>query len=343
MRKANGMGSVTKIKSGRRRNPWIARVSIGYDDNGTMQRKTIGYYPTRKEAEKGLAEYLYLPENMRAKALRQDTSMTLEEAWNGWITQTALAKKTLESYRSAYKKLSNYYSLPLNSITTEQLQEMIDLGGSYGVAATIKNVLKAIYSYAYAHEGCKASKVKLLDYVRLPKNIKSTLHRPFTDEEIQQCFEQKATAAIIFIFTGLRISELMNLYEEDVDYERQSITIKESKTASGYREIPVPDGLVPWVKEYFQHRRYVNAAGFKYNYWRKNVLQGHTTHDGRHTYITLLQKAGVSEWIIKKLAGHSGSVTEVVYTHISLEEKLEIVNAVFGKYFDDSQNVLPIA
>ena len=333
MRKANGMGSVTKIKSGRRRNPWIARVSIGYDDNGNMQRKTVGYYPTRKEAEKGLAEYLYLPENMRAKALKEDTSMTLEEAWNGWIAQAVLAKNTRKSYLGAYKKLSSYYGLPLNSVTTEQLQEMIDLGGSYATASVIKNVLRSIYGYAYAHEGCKASKIKLLDFVKLPKNVKSTLHKPFTDEEIQQCFEQEAIAAIVFIFTGLRISELMALTESDVDYEKQYLTVRQSKTAAGYREVPIPDGLIPYLKSYFQLYHYTSERGFKRALWKKKVLESHTTHDGRHTYVTILKRAGVEDTIIQKLVGHSGSVTQEVYTHISLKEKLAVVNRVFDLYF----------
>ena len=333
MRKANGMGSVTKIKSGRRRNPWVARVSIGYDDNGNMQRKAIGYYPTRKEAERGLAEWLYLPENLRTQTLKRDSSMTLDEAWNGWLAQAVLAKKTLISYRSAYKKLSNYYSLPLNSITTEQLQKMVDLGESYSMAALLKNILKVVYSYAYAHDGCRASKVKLLDYIKLPKNIPSTLHKPFTDDEIRQCFEQDAIIALIFIFTGLRISELQALTETDIDYQKQSLKVCQSKTAAGYREVPIPDGLIPYIEKYFQLPHYNSPQGFKNAYWRKGVLEHHTTHDGRHTYVTLLKRAGVDDAIVKKLVGHSGTVTQDVYTHVSLEEKLAVVNRVFSPYF----------
>lgn len=334
MRKANGMGSVCKI-GGKRRKPWIARVSLGYDDDGRMQRKIVGTYRTRKEAEQGLAEYLYLPESMRAKAGAESTSMTLEEAWNGWLAQASLAKSTLSGYKSYYKKLNDYYKLPLDRITTEQLQEMVNLGKSYGQASTIKKVLSTIYSYAYAHEGCKASKVKLLDYVKLPKNVKSTLHKPFTDEEIQKCFEQKATAALIFIFTGLRISELRVLDESDVDYENQYLTVRQSKTSAGYREVPIPDGLIPWIKEYFNHKKYSTNRGFIVHHWKASILENHTTHDGRHTYITLLTKAGVPEGIIKKLAGHTDSVTGAVYTHITLEEKLEAVNQAFSKYFQE--------
>lgn len=332
MRKANGMGSVCKLK-GKRRRPWIAKVSIGYDDEGRMQRKVVGYYRTRKEAEQGLAEYLYLPENMRAKAKEQDTSMTLEEAWNGWEAQASVAKNTLRAYRAAYRKLTTYHKLHLNSITPEQLQEMINLGKSYSTAARMKNTLMTIYNYAYAHEGCKESKVKLLDYVKLPKNIKSTLHRPFTDEEIHQCFEQKATVALIFIFTGLRISELLALNEKDVDYDQQYLMVRESKTAAGYRKVPIPDGLIPYIKNYFQYPHYKSESSFKKRHWSYEILEEHTPHDGRHTYVTLLKRAGVDDGIIKKLVGHSSSVTNEVYTHVSIEEKLQAVNKTFSKYF----------
>lgn len=51
MKLANGMGSVYKL-SGRRRKPWVARKTKGWDiDEKTGKTKqlymTIGYFPTR--------------------------------------------------------------------------------------------------------------------------------------------------------------------------------------------------------------------------------------------------------------------------------------------------------
>lgn len=52
MKLANGMGSVYKL-SGRRRKPWVARKTKGWDiDEKTGKTKqlymTIGYFPTRQ-------------------------------------------------------------------------------------------------------------------------------------------------------------------------------------------------------------------------------------------------------------------------------------------------------
>ena len=52
MKLANGMGSVYKL-SGRRRKPWVARKTKGWDiDEKTGKTKqlymTIGYFPTPK-------------------------------------------------------------------------------------------------------------------------------------------------------------------------------------------------------------------------------------------------------------------------------------------------------
>ena len=61
MKLPNGYGTVYKL-SGKRRNPWIARKTTGWEiDPKTGKAKqryvTIGYYPTRKDALNALAEF----------------------------------------------------------------------------------------------------------------------------------------------------------------------------------------------------------------------------------------------------------------------------------------------
>ena len=58
MRRENGYGSVYKL-SGNRRKPWIARVTIEYDEQtGKQTYETIGYFKTEVDAEFALNEYL---------------------------------------------------------------------------------------------------------------------------------------------------------------------------------------------------------------------------------------------------------------------------------------------
>ena len=56
MKNANGTGSIIKL-SGKRRRPYILKVTTGYTIDGKQLRKIIGYYETRKEALNGLLEY----------------------------------------------------------------------------------------------------------------------------------------------------------------------------------------------------------------------------------------------------------------------------------------------
>ena len=51
--------------------------------------------------------------------------------------------------------------------------------------------------------------------------------------------------------------------------------------------------------------------------------------DLRHTCISMLTVAGVSDKVIKKIVGHKGQgVTEVVYTHFEIEELIDAINKI---------------
>ena len=60
MKNGNGNGSVYKA-SGKRRKPWIVRVTTGYSTSGTQIRKIIGSYETKREGQEALSEYLKNP------------------------------------------------------------------------------------------------------------------------------------------------------------------------------------------------------------------------------------------------------------------------------------------
>ncbi len=62
MKLPNGAGSVYKL-SGKRRNPWVARKTVGYTVvpetlKAYPDYKFIGYYPTKQEALTALFEYI---------------------------------------------------------------------------------------------------------------------------------------------------------------------------------------------------------------------------------------------------------------------------------------------
>ena len=56
MKLPNGYGAVIKL-TGKRRNPYAARVSLSWTGEGKQVRKYLGCYKTRQEALKVLADY----------------------------------------------------------------------------------------------------------------------------------------------------------------------------------------------------------------------------------------------------------------------------------------------
>jgi len=50
MKNPNGYGSISKL-SGKRRKPWMVRVTVGFDEKtGKQIQKTVGTFKERKEA-----------------------------------------------------------------------------------------------------------------------------------------------------------------------------------------------------------------------------------------------------------------------------------------------------
>ena len=61
-------------------------------------------------------------------------------------------------------------------------------------------------------------------------------------------------------------------------------------------------------------------------------VSGHTAHDARHTLRNELRKLNIKDIIINSIIGHSNDdVGEDIYSHVSLEEKLEAIKLVTYK------------
>ena len=118
------------------------------------------------------------------------------------------------------------------------------------------------------------------------------------------------------------------------------------KTAAGKnRTIPIANCILPLVKHFYMiskfsrfdflvmpdAKRGLFVAAGRVNMmavYRKS-FPVHTTHDARHTFVTMAENAGVRSATIKKIVGHTGgNVTEDIYTHKSLDQLLEAVNAL---------------
>src|SRR5699024_8921973 len=98
------LGSVYKL-SGNRRRPWIARKTIGWDEEKKQLYQTIGYFETRKLALEALAEH-------NKKPFGPKDNITLKELYKEWSESKypTVTEKTSASYITAWghlEKLGN--------------------------------------------------------------------------------------------------------------------------------------------------------------------------------------------------------------------------------------------
>lgn len=170
----------------------------------------------------------------------------------------------------------------------------------------------------------------------------------FTKAEIDRLWkasdDKYYQIVLMLIYSGVRISEILNLKREDVNLKEQYFDVKLSKTDNGIRRVPIADKVLPFFKnwyndgesEYLLHTESGNKFDYR-NYYDSyftplmvNLNMDHTPHCTRHTCISILAEAQVDQTTIKKIVGHSGAMTmtERVYTHLDVEVLINAINKI---------------
>ena len=339
MKKPNGLGTVYKM-SGNRRRPWRATITTGYDIVGTQKRLTIGYYETRKEAEKALASYEYNPEKLK------NSKLTFKDVYDKWSEShfPKLQSNTVEVTKAYAKKLIPLHDIPFVEIKAIQLQDLFNnLKMSAVSKARVKNIINAMYKYALKYEIVDKDYSILID---LGKREKVIQRKVFTEEEILKLWKYKelkwVDTILIMIYSGMRIGELLGLKNEHIDLENRVIVGAGIKTDAGKnRVIPINKKILPLIQK---HMRAVITFLFttksdnqilydNYRYSFMSIMDKlemtHTIHDCRHTFATLLNNADANPTAIKNIIGHTSfETTEKIYTHKNIEELKKAIDLI---------------
>lgn len=341
----NGYGSVYKL-SGHRRKPWCARKTAGWKDNGQPVYIFIGFYPTRQEALTALSDFNKDPYDL------QLSSITFDQLYDRWSEEhfQKISDSGITSYRSVYKCCDGIGRMKICDIKLDHLQRIVDGSGkNTPTLKTMKNLFGMMWDYAVIHEMVTPDRREMIRYLDIskPGNPNRMNRRPFTQQELDKLWKMKDTntyisVILIMIYTGVRIGELLDLKKEDVHLEDRWFYVKEAKTAAGIREVPIAEKIVPLMEQWISRPcEYlvcsVNDQKLSYYVFRDNYWNGvmdllsmdHRPHETRHTCISMLARAKVDERLIRKIVGHKGQgVTETVYTHLELPEKLEAINLI---------------
>ena len=338
MRLPNGYGSVFKL-SGKRRKPFIARKTIGYDENKRQIYQNIGYFATKEDALNALAAFNQqdIPE----------PSITLAKVYQLWypIHARQVSSSTATSYKNSYNHLAKISAMPIAKIKYRHLQEVLDTmrskGLSYASLKKVRSLINQLFAHAIINEWIDKAYGQ---YLQMGKNTPVRPHKTFTRQQINrvwQCKSVDTDLTLILLYTGMRVGELLQLKKSNVNLKQKYFDIVTSKTKSGIRIIPIHPLIFPIVERKMREDKrakylFVNPdltqltysqAATQFAKTMQAIRAKHSTHDCRHTVATLLDAAGANKVARDRILGHASSnVGDAVYTHKTLSHLRKTIN-----------------
>jgi len=364
-KRANGEGSIYQRKDGR----WMGSITTGRDKKGKTIRKVV-YGITKTEVVKKLDN---IKHDIHIGAYVEPDKMTVKEWLEYWLTCYKKIKLKPRTYDS-YESISNTHIIPnigtikLQKLTNKDIQllynKKYEEGMSGNYISKINIVLKSSFKQAVL-EGIIFKNPA--ENMQLP-DIKKKDIKIFTKEE-QKKFEETAQqyslypAFITNLDTGLRKSEILALTWDDIDFEKEELSVNKnlviikdrdretgiktliqdsSKTTNSKRIIPLTKRCVILLKQlklkqqalsnivfcsnvgtYISPRNYSRAFQKVLKRAKIEVCNVHTM---RHNFATRLFEANVPAKTISQLLGHASvSFTMDTYTHVLPSTKKQAI------------------
>jgi len=278
---------------------------------------------------------------------------------NSFLTYISHEKRysqhTISSYQTDLGQFETYiqstFLLSIPEVKHTHIRSyMVDLMESKSSAATINrkiSALRSLYKFLLREDKVSQNPMLLVKAPKIPKRLPVFIETQKIDNllDSSEFFDDSFSSVrdhlvIELLFgTGMRLSELLQLKETDVD--AYGGTIKVLGKRNKERIIPINKQLINQLNSYVEAKMVQNfnnnllnlivtntgsAAYPKLIYRIVSSYLGlvstsdkKSPHVLRHSYATSLLNAGADLNAIKELLGHSSLAATQVYTHNSIE------------------------
>lgn len=271
------------------------------------------------------------------------------------------SQQTVESYRDDLKHFEEFAKDLSDSFSWETvdsdmvrdwMESMMDKGNSAATVSRRLSALKTFYRFALARRYVESDPVYS---IKGPKKEKP-LPQFVKESEMDELLDRQAwgddynnvrarTIIILFYETGMRLSELVNLDDKDVNFVTSEIKI----TGKGNKQriVPFGDELKNTLLEFRRLRDasvevktpalVVSDKGTRMspskvqdivrsNLSRVCSLKKKSPHVLRHSFATAMLNHHVGIENLKKLLGHANISTTEIYTHTTFEQLKRVYN-----------------
>ena len=268
-----------------------------------------------------------------------------------YLKRKDLSLNTVRNYHYVVKK----YLKIIKDFTTANLKTYIKKSLNSLSPTTCQENLNILLLYT---KYCQIKKIKKEEITRIIPKSQSRFFPTITFFELQQLKKARFEKQEIIwqrnnfiletlFYTGVRVSELVNLRHSDYDYNSKMLKI--FGKGNKYRWV----FIVPWLQEKFnpQSKDYVFKNQLKTKIWRhyitgvihqRTILAGIkknlTAHSFRRSFATVLNNNGAKLTSIQKFLGHARLETTANYIH----NDYETLYQDYSKIFPNNEQITPI-
>ena len=293
-----------------------------------------------------------------------ETYPQLQQFLNYLKFEKKYSKHTLISYQTDLEQFLTYLISQYNSPSIQDIKPTLirswlgELKEDELVAKSIKRKISALKSFfKYQLKIGVVSQTPMVTIVspklnkRLPSFIEETQIENLLNNNFSNDWKGKTEKLVLQLFyaTGMRLSELINLKENQID--KSNLHIKVTGKGNKERIIPINKELVFLLENHIEEKRkditidvvnvFVTSTGKPLqprniyafvNKRLKNIsVAQKSPHVLRHSFATHLMNNGADLNAVKELLGHSSLVATQIYTHNSIEKLKEVFKKAHPK------------
>jgi site-specific recombinase XerD len=256
-----------------------------------------------------------------------------------------LSSKTINDYKSVVKHLVLFSGKNFSNITSRDIRNWINHLDSKGCKPSSMNSklygLKRFYSYCLEEGLLYKNPVELVSFVRIERRIPRYLenHELILLRNITEKNKFYRAFIEVLFTTGIRISELLVMKLEDINWSERSIQIPKGKGNKG-RIVLFTRQCAEYLNAYLKERHdelpfvFVNTFGtgpacyftilYNFRNFSKKIGIKVTPHILRHTFAAHLAIKGMPLVCIQMLLGHiepkNTQIYSQLYTHARKEK-----------------------